>query len=578
MTSIFSLLVGVLLGSSGPVTGLSVQPAPDRTEVIISMEGQAEFRDFTMEGPSRLIVDLVGAQHALPRQNFLDIDRGGVRSIRTSQYSDEIVRVVIELDAVVAYQILQGDQGLRVVMENPGGSFAPWTTNTAGVEPPDLDPAANSTSPVAQAQQEAERIRVTFSNARIDEVLFHFAEFSGRSIVPGAEVDAIISAEIRDQPWDVALEEILRAHGYAARESESGIIRVENLETLKLRETNEPVYTRAYTVNFSTAAEIEQAVSAFLSPERGQIAINPSTNMVIVTDVTRVLDSVGELIAQLDRETPQVNISAKILFVNRTDLNEFGVTYDLKDSDGNQLNTLTPGAIDSDGDGIIELPGEQVEVGTDVISLGGSSLAALGNAKTKLPAPSLTLLTSLVIGRHTLINFIEALESMNLTTVEAEPSVTVMDNQEARLGVGEETPIRVVDAQAGAGGQQGTFPTAQVETRETGIILNATPHVTESGKITLQLRAERSAAVLAESDAGFIFQQQYAESRVIVEDGETVVIGGLTVTETTEVRAGIPLLMDVPLIGRLFRVTREEKIQRDLMILVTPTIVRGGQN
>ena len=117
-----------------------------------------------------------------------------------------------------------------------------------------------------------------------------------------------------------------------------------------------------------------------------------------------------------------------------------------------------------------------------------------------------------------------------------------------------------------------------METRETGIILDATPHVTESGKILLQLRAERSAAVLAESDAGFIFQQQYAESRVIVGDGETVVIGGLTVKETTEVRSGIPLLMDVPLIGRLFRVTREETIQRDLMILVTPTIVRGGQN
>jgi type II secretory pathway component GspD/PulD (secretin) len=266
------------------------------------------------------------------------------------------------------------------------------------------------------------------------------------------------------------------------------------------------------------------------------------------------------------------------MFINRTDLQEFGVTYDLKDSQGNQLNLVSPGAIDRDGDGIIELPEEQVDIGTDVVSLGGSSLAALGNAKTKLPAPSLTILTSLVIGRHTLINFIEALESMNLTTVEAVPSLTVMDNQTARLGVGEETPIRVVDAQAGAAGEQGAFPTAQVETRETGIILEATPTVTASGKILLQLHAERSAAVLAESDAGFIFQQQYADSRVLVEDGETVVIAGLTVEETTEVRSGIPLLMDVPLIGRLFRVTREETIQRDLMILVTPTILRGGQN
>ncbi len=577
MPSILSLLVGVLLGSGGPVTALAVQPALGQTEVVISMEGQAEFRHFTMEGPSRLVVDLLGAEHALPQENFLDIDRGGVRSIRTSQYSDQIVRLVIELDAVVDYQILDGDDGLRVVLVNQGGAFAPWATESVAPQTPVNGLSVEVAQP-APAAQEADRISVEFYNASIQEVLFTFADFSGRSIIPGAEVDAVISAGIRDQPWDQALEEILRAHGYSSVETESGIIRVENLSTLKNRETNEPVYTRAYTVNYSTAAEIEQAVQAFITPERGKVSVNPSTNTVIVTDVTRVLESVQDLIAELDRETPQVSISAKILFVNRTDLNEFGVTYDLKDSEGNQLNTLTPGAIDSDGDGILELPAEQVDIGTDVVSLGGSSIAALGNAKTKLPAPSLTLLTSLVVGRHTLINFIEALESMNMTTVEAEPSVTVMDNQTARLGVGEETPIRVVEAQAGAGGQQGQFPTAQVETRETGIILNVTPHVTESGKITLQIRAERSAAVLAESDAGFIFQQQYAESRVIVEDGETVAFGALTVAETTEVRAGIPLLMDVPIIGRLFRVTREEKIQRDLIILVTPTVVRGGQN
>ena len=278
----------------------------------------------------------------------------------------------------------------------------------------------------------------------------------------------------------------------------------------------------------------------------------------------------------MDRETAEVSIAAKILFVNRTDLQDFGVTYDLKDSGGNQLNVLTPGAIDADGDGVIELPDEQVEVGTDVISLGGSSVAALGNARNRIPNPNLTLLTSLVMGRHTLINFIEALESMNLTQVEATPSVTVLDNQTARLGVGEETPIRVIDAQAGA--VQGIVPTAQVTTRETGIILEATPHVTASGKILLDLRAERSSAVTAESDAGVVFQQQYAQSRVLVDDGETVVIAGLVVTEDNEVRSGIPVLMDIPIIGNLFRVTRETRIQRDLMILVTPTIVRGNRN
>ncbi|MGM0669173.1 MAG: secretin N-terminal domain-containing protein [Gemmatimonadota bacterium] len=374
----------------------------------------------------------------------------------------------------------------------------------------------------------------------------------------------------------MALQVILESQGLVAREMESGIIRVDNLVNLNERETLEQPSTRAFQVNYATAAELQTAVQALLTRERGQVSSSPSTNTLIVTDVKRVLDQVEALVEELDRETPQVGISAKIVFINRTDLREFGVTYDLKDSEGNQLNVLTPGAIDLDGDGVIDPATEQVEIGTDVVALGGSSFAALGNARSRVPNPNLTLLTSLIIGRHTLINFIEALESMNLSDIQAHPSVTVMDNQEARILVGEETPIRVLDAQAG-GGQQG-IPTAQVEIRETGIILQATPHVTGDGKILLQLHAERSAAIPAESDAGFVFQTQEADSRVLVEDGETVVIAGLTVTETNEVRAGIPLLMDVPVLGRLFRVTREQTVQRDLMILVTPTIVRGGWN
>ena len=99
--------------------------------------------------------------------------------------------------------------------------------------------------------------------------------------------------------------------------------------------------------------------------------------------------------------------------------------------------------------------------------------------------------------------------------------------------------------------------------------------MTRSGDILLELNAERSSAELAESDVGFIKQTQEASTRVLVEDGETVVIAGLTQTERTEVRSGIPLLMDLPVIGRLFRVNREQTVQRDLIILVTPHIVRG---
>ena len=576
MTSFFALFAGALTLAGGPVTGVSIAPVAERTQVVISIQGDVDYRDFTMEAPNRLVVDLFGARHALPRDNFLGIDRGGVLSVRTSQYAQDVVRIVLELAEPLDYRIETAAGTLRISLENKGGAFDPWSTGS--VSPPasvaaERQPEVARPTPLrGPVPQEARRISITFNNTPIQDVLLAFAEFAGRSIVAGANVTGDVTASVVNQPWDQALRSILRTNGFYAQETEDGIIEVHNVQDLPQREAGEPTETRAYRINYTTAQEVQQAVATLLS-ERGEAAAAAGTNMVVVTDVPRVQEQVQRLVGQLDVRTPSVTIEAKIVFVSRTDLNEFGITYDLKDSAGNQLNLVAPGAVDADGDGVIELPEEQVEVGTNVIALGGNSVAALGNATNRVPSPTLTLLTSLLIGRHTLISFIEALQSVNLSEVQAAPHVTVLDNQTANIRVGEDTPLRVIDA-SGGGAAGGGLPVASVQIQETGIILQATPHVTEGGNILLDLQAERSAPQLAESDAGFIFTRQLAATRVLVRDGQTVVIGGLTVAEDTEVRAGIPLLMDLPLIGRLFRVTRRQNTQRDLIILVTPHIVR----
>lgn len=615
LAMVAALLVPGIAGGADPVTSVDVLPAAKRTEIVIAVQGDVRYRDFTLESPTRLVVDLLDAKHALPAANF-DIYRGGVTMLRTSQFSENVVRVVLELDGNVPYQIETGNGFLKVSLQSAGETFEPWSTagRLASIQQPTttdaqaaddraaaalqevLDrasaPAANAAVPVrevmapvrelygAAPQQEARRITVSFTNTPIQDVLFTFAEFAGRSIVAGSEVTATVSAEIRNQPWDVALQTILESQGLAAREMQTGIIRVDNIENLSERETVEPVETRALRINYATAEEIQASVTGMLS-DRGSVAIGEATNTVIVTDIPRVQAAIERLVTELDVRTPMVNIAAKIVFVNRTDLQEFGITYDLKDSQGNQLNLLTPGAIDLDGDGILEPPDEQVDQGTDVISLGGNSIAALGNARNRVANPTLSMLSSLLVGRYTLLTFIEALESLNLSDVQATPTLTVLDNQPASVLVGERTPLRVIDAGGqgggggGGGGAQSSIPTATVQLQETGIKLEVTPHVTAGNNILLDLHAERSSADVAESDAGFIFRTQEADSRVLVEDGETVVIAGLTVTERTESRSGIPLLMSLPVIGRLFRVTREQEIQRDLIILVTPQIVRG---
>jgi type II secretory pathway component GspD/PulD (secretin) len=300
----------------------------------------------------------------------------------------------------------------------------------------------------------------------------------------------------------------------------------------------------------------------------GKVTVNSASNALLVTDTESAVARVRDIVPQLDVKTPQVDISATIAFIDRTTLESFGVVYDLKDSRGNQINRVVEGGQDLNGNGILE---ENETEAQTLVSLGGNSVAALGNANYRVPSPSLELIGSLVLGRHSLIAFLEALQTVSLSDIQAKPTLRTLDHRLATIQVGEQTPVRVIDAGAATTGAQA--PRATVSFRNTGVILEVTPHIT-GNQVLLDLRAERSNVAAASSDIGVVFQTQNAETQVLVNDGETTVIGGLTIVEKTKSRAGIPLLMDLPVIGKLFRQETERENKRDLLIMVTPHIVR----
>ena len=566
------------------VRGFSIQPAGDATEIMIDVAGGGvTVRDYMLQAPARLVIDVVGARHALPNENYPGIGRGGVVGVRSSQYEANTVRLVFDLTESVTYMVQETGNGIRVTFANPVGDFAAWTSSGAALavaqNPERLTP---TTTPMGTAQrvstpivQEEPRITVTFEATPILDVLNTFAEFTGRSIIAGPGVtDMAINAEIRNQPWDVALQTILDANGLLIRETETGILRVDKTSDLAERLTNEELVTRSFRLNYVSVDSLLPAVRDLLS-ERGQATKSAAANLIIITDAASVVERLGEVIARLDAPTPQVTIAAKIIFIDRTSLEDLGFIYDLKDlqtpTGGNQLNTIVEGVVDTDGDGIIE-PTERT--GEDVILLGGNSIAALGNAGQRVGNPALRVAGSLVLGSHSLIGFLEALRELSLSDIQAEPVITTMDNREAEVLVGQATPIRVIDAAAGGG--EGGFPVASVETRETGIILRVRPHVT-GDQVYLQVHAERSNVTLAASDVGVVFQTQRSNTEVLLNDGETAVISGLTVIERTQSRAGIPVLMDLPFIGFLFRRTTEREVKQDLLIMVTPHIVKPGE-
>lgn len=559
---------GVMRAPDSQITGLSVAPAAGRTEIVIRVDGSVTAGDFMMDD-GRLVVDLTGASQA----GIVDraVNRGGVRRVRVAQYQPRVVRVVVVLDRPMEYRVSHEDGLVRVSVAGTADEFEPWTTSFGAASRPAAStrvqpsaPAPVRQAPVRQVAQERRGppITVTFDNEPVRDVVGMFAAAADTTILLGPDVgNRTITATISNLPWDIALRTVLEANGMILRSLAGGVLVVDDMSKANERDLAEPPVTQQFPIQFVSADSVQTAVLGVLG-ESGTVGVNRSSNALIVTATPSALERVRELLPQLDVRAPQVDIEAKIAFVDRTTLEALGVSYDLKDTEGNQLTGLATNVDPNTGESVEE----------DLILLSGNSIAAIGNARARVQNPTLQLATTLLLGRHSLVTFLEALQTVSLTDIQAKPMIRTMDHRRANIQVGEDTPIRVVDA----GSQSGSVlqaPRATVQFRQTGIILTVTPHITGS-QVVLDIIAERSNVGAAPADLGFTFQTQRAETQVIVEDGQTIVIGGLTVTEKTVSRSGIPLLMDLPVIGALFRSDSERENKRDLLIMVTPHIVR----
>ncbi|GBD32267.1 Type IV pilus biogenesis and competence protein PilQ [bacterium HR33] len=572
------------LAGPGEVTAVRVLSGPGRVEVVIEVRGGVSVQDFVLRNPDRLVIDVQGATLAAPRVAYDGQNRGGVINLRYAQFRPDVVRIVLELERLQSYEIQQAEDVIRVSF-GTDRTFAAWSSSDLGW----LREAAEREAAVRRAaleraeqqlpQSQQPAITVSYDNANISDVIAGFAAFSGKSIIVGKDVEATVTATITNQPWDIALQQILQAQGLSAREDYPGIIRVDAPQTLAQLDSIEPLVTQVFRINYATAADLVQPLGAIQSP-RGKIVADPGTNSLIVTDTRERVQRYEEMIRQLDVRTPQVSIQTRLVFVDRSDLENLGVKYDLG-SPTQFFNRLvqrrdpsTAQPVDTDGDGVPDAiqPTEFFDPEQTIIDLGGNSLSALANAEATIPQAALRLIFSTAIGNFNLTSFVEALEEVQLADLQAEPLISTADNTQAQILVGERTPIRVIDVSA-VGGTGANVPRATVDYQETGIKLTVTPHVTNDRRVLMDIRAENSSVQPAPGDLGFTFQTQEAIAKLLVNDGETAVIGGLTVTEIRVSKTGIPFLVDLPLIGRIFGFTSRRETRRDLLILVTPHIV-----
>ena len=425
--------------------------------------------------------------------------------------------------------------------------------------------------PMAPAPVRADdepRITVSWDKASIADVVTGFAAFSGRNIILGKDITGEVTAEIRNQPWPQAFAAILAAQGLTAQEMAGGIIRVDAPATLAALDSLEPLDTRVVRLNYNRAVSMAKTVESVVTKNRGRVVADSASNALVITDTRSHIQGVVDFVAGMDVRTAQVSIQAKIIFVDRKNIEQLGLKYDL--GSRNQFFNKVVQRTDP-------VTGESFNKETQVVDLGGNSLSAIGNADGNITGSALDLVFSTAIGGFTLTSFLSALERVELSDVQAEPLITTLDNQEADILVGDEIPLRIIDASSQAGGAGAGAPRSTVQFKETGIRLTVTPHVTNNGQILMDLRTERSSVqTLAAADLGFTIQKQQAKNQLLVNDGETSVIGGLTVTSVIRSRTGIPVLGALPVVGKLFSYSSDEENRRDLIILITPRIMDDG--
>jgi type IV pilus assembly protein PilQ len=599
------------------VTAVSIVPSSGRAEVIVAVSGPVEVADFVLTGPDRVVLDLSGARLGIPPHMYDKVSRAGITNIRLAQYKPDVVRLVLELDSARDYEVTRNDGEIRIAVVG-AEKFSAWHAGekagqatqaasagtVARTESKDSARVYASTTAAAarerltfnaQRSQQA-RITVTYQNSDIRDVIAAFATFSGRTIVIGKDVQGTVTAEIKDQPWDVALQAILQAQGLAASEENTGIISVDSYANILAKEANEPLTTQLVSINYASASSLVNTIQSLLSKDcskaglttaasgggqqggqnnvqgaatciiRGGVVADTSTNTLLVTEVASRMPDLMSYIKDLDVRTPQVALRAKIISVNRTSIENLGLTYDLA-SPGAFFNTIAPH----------QYPGVPTSTTLESqVELGGEALAGIANANRKYRLGSaLDLLFSTAIGKFSLTTWLDALRENQLADLQAEPSIVTLDNRVAEILVGQETPIRVIDA--GSVGQVGVSARANVQFKESGIILRVTPHITSNRQIRMTVHAEQSRLNVVGGDLGFFFDKSRADNQLLVADGETAVIGGLTQTQVTRNRSGIPILSELPLIGKLFSQSDSREEKRDLLVLITPHIIDEGE-
>ena len=601
------------VGPSTVIRDLQVERRGASTAITLQATGRLVTTNVeeSKEGPARLYVDLANATSALP--GITPVGQGAVQSVRIgiNEKSAMLTRVAIEMSRRSAFHLEPSPDGqaLTMVIDDAAAptpqakavAMLAAATKPAAPQPvvvkmaqaqapptavfaPPVAPAPAQTTPPAtptpgtqttQIGPNAPRytghpVSLDFQGADLRAVLRTFAEISGLNIVIDPTIQGTVDVSLRDVPWDQALDIILRANklGYVV---DGTIVRVAPLAVLADEETQRRkladeqalsgelrVYTRS--LSYARAEDLRPLLTATVLSSRGSIQTDPRTNTIIINDLPDRLQRAGDLIGTLDSPQPQVEIEARIVQTTRQFARTIGVQWGVNGRASNTIGNTTGLAFPNQGSitgrtGATQgppAPEPQFDSAATAVNLGVTGASS-----------AVGLAMGSVNGALNLDVVLSALEKQGQGRLLSTPRVTTQNNVEAEMTQGVQIPIQTV-----------ANNTVTVTFKDAALTLKVTPQITAANTVIMRVSLENAAPDYSKSVNNIPpIDTQRAITQVLVNNGDTTVIGGIYVSSEQTNKDGTPGLNRLPLLGWLFKREGVNDESRELLIFITPRIL-----
>jgi type IV pilus assembly protein PilQ len=449
----------------------------------------------------------------------------------------------------------------------------------------DESPVTRRANLTVKKRYTGRRIDLDFKGADIHNILRLLADVGQMNIVTSDEVRGEVTIKMRDVPWDQALDVVLRAKSLGSVR-EGNLVRVAPLAVLEKELEQEiarqkqiaevlPTETRLIGVSYAHASSLQDKARDLLSP-RGKISVDDRTNNLIVSDVARSLQLIEDLVRNLDTQTSQVVIEARIVEANSDYARQIGIQWGgntfMDTAHGNPSGLVFPYNLGLGGgadDGSSPLSGLVPGVRT------GTPGGASPNFVVNMPAPAglntgsaIGLTMGSVAGAFNLNLRLSAMESTGQVRILSSPRITTMDNIDATIEQGVSIPVSVVSAM----GAQTQFVDAKLH-------LGVRPHVTNEGTIMLSVNVTKNEPdfVNTGSRGDPTILKKEAKTTMLVRDGDTAVIGGIYTRNSGLSFNKVPFFADIPVVGWFFRNRKENDNRTEFLVFLTPRIVNRAR-